>query len=163
MQSDEERIEVFKIAHETMRYEGALLWQIFGAFLLIHTVFAGFLAQSEITASSLEFRPGPFFGAVIGLSLCIPWWASYSRNAAHYRYHLARLRELEPEGWHLYGGDGHAFSSGRRVTVFGETHELGWFAQRVRSGRMVPPVILVFCFVYAVILIATGPWWNGAS
>jgi hypothetical protein len=157
----EEKQELFKTALETMRYEGALLWQIFNAFLLIHTVFVGFLVQKEIAFSSLTFRPGVFLGSIVGLTLCVPWWASYARNVAHYRYHLAKVRELEPSGWHLYGGDGKAFSSGSHVIVSGEPHTLGRFANRVRSGRMVPPVIMTFCIVYTVILIVTGPWWIG--
>lgn len=148
----------YRVALETMRYEGNLLWQIFVAFLIIHTVFISFLFQSLLVLSAYGFYPGRFFAAVGGLALCVPWCASYSRNAAHYRYHLAKVRLAEQEGWHLYSGCGREFSAGKRVQVGSEVHQLGWLACRVKSGRMIPPVIVTFVVFYCVILLYTGLW-----
>lgn len=152
-------LDEFRIALETMRYEGGLLWQIFAAFLLIHTVFASFLLQTVLVRELIDFYPSTFIASIVGLILCIPWWASYSRNAAHYRYHLARVRELEPDGWNLYRGLGQDFSAGKKVKVGYEYYKLSWLAQKVKSGRMIPPVIATFTTIYFAIMIFNGPWW----
>jgi hypothetical protein len=156
--STNERFETYKIALETTRYEGQLLWQIFSVFLAIHTLFSGFLLNAALTDSPLSFSPRIFVACLIGLALCWPWLASYSRNVAHYRYHLAHARVLEPEGWDLYGGAGRDFSMGKAVKVGFGSYRLGWSARRVRSGRMIPPVILIFVIFYLTLLFYSGPW-----
>jgi hypothetical protein len=152
--------DVFKVALETMRYEGTLLWQIFNAFLLIHSVMTAFLFQSVFAMQEAKWVTVTCLAATGGLALCVPWWASYLRNAAHYRYHLARARVLEPPEWHIYGGLGRDFSCGKKVTIDKETYHLPWLARRVRSGRMMPPVILLFTIVYISIIGYSGPWWR---
>ncbi len=141
-----------------MRYEGTLLWQIFVAFLIIHTVFISFLFQSLLELHVSGVYRGRLLASIGGLALCIPWCASYSRNAAHYRYHLARVRALEHDGWDLYGGRGRAFSAGERVSVGANHHQLSWLAKRVKSGRMIPPVIGTFVIFYLSVIFYTGVW-----
>lgn len=148
--------DIYRIALETMRYEGQLLWQIFVAFLVIHTVFVSFLFQSLTDIKSIGLYPGRFFASLGGLTLCLPWIASYLRNVAHYRYHLARARLLENKGWHLYGDSGRDFSYGEKVKVGDEYHQLGWLARHVQSGRMIPPVIAVFVIFYMAVISYTG-------
>ena len=149
----------FHVALATVRYEGNLLWHIFSVFLIIHSVFATMLIQLILGKEAFDSYPGLLLSSVGGLALCIPWWATYSRNAAHYRYHLAHARELEPEGWNLYGGSGRDFSSGKRVKVGDEVHHLTPFAQKVKSGRMVPPVIMTFTVLYLIVIVYCAYQW----
>lgn len=154
------RFEMYKIALETMRYEGLLLWQIFAVFLAIQALFSGFLLQAVVNSQLLVYNPKIWSAGFIGLFLCMPWYASYSRNAYHYRYHLARVRSLEPAGWHLYADEGQVFSAGKGVLVRGQLHKLRWYARLVRSGRMIPPVIILFMISYAIVILCSGPWWR---
>lgn len=154
--SDKNRMdqtERYNAALAAARYEGGLLWQIFSVFLLIHTVNVGFIFQgvSAPPEASLNYRIE--VACILGLLLCLLWTATYLRNSAHYKFYLARARETEPLEWNLYGGSGRIFSEGGTVEVGSQRHKLPAIANYVRSGRMIPPVIVVFIVVYVLALV----------
>jgi hypothetical protein len=149
-------MELYNAALSAARYEGTLLWQIFSVFLIIHTAIVGFVMQGIDAHMGVckDFRI--LIASLAGISLCLLWAATYSRNAAHYRYYLARARENEPPDWHLYGGSGKDFSHGKPIKLGANAAELSRPARWVKSGRMIPPVICVFLSVYIIGLIASS-------
>ena len=75
-----------------IQYYVQLFWLIFGAFLLAETVLLGAIASVA--------KDGPnafvFGGAILGLLLILPWWASFRYNHALYTLRVHEARSLEP-------------------------------------------------------------------
>jgi hypothetical protein len=117
----------YSVAVEQVRFEGHLLWQIFGAFLLAQTVFLAFLLPA-FSQEVLHSRPSVFISAFVGLLLCVPWFATYRRSSDYYCFRMAQARELEPEGWNILRGDGVAFSDGKLVLVGDKPYRVHWVA-----------------------------------
>lgn len=150
----------YQSALEHVRYEGQLLWQIFGSFLLAHTVFLAFLLHSALGSEQIVgYRPGPFFAALAGLLLCIPWAASYLRSSAYYLFRMAQAKEAEPPNWDIIKGTGEKFASGEEVKVGGRTYRIGWLARILRTKISVPLLIFFFVIIYLTLFILNGPWW----
>lgn len=145
---------------EHVRYEGQLLWQIFGSFLLAHTVFLAFLLHSALGSEQIVgYHPGPFFAALAGLLLCVPWAASYLRSSAYYIFRMAQAKEAEPPNWDIIRRTGEKFAAGKKVTVGRKTYRIGWLARVLRTKRSVPLLIVVFVMIYLTLFILNGPWW----
>ena len=150
----------YQSALEQVRYEGQLLWQIFGSFLLAHTVFLAFLLQSALGREQIVgYHLGAFFAALVGLLLCIPWAASYFRSSAYYIFRMAQAKEAEPSDWNLIKGDGEKFAAGYKVTIGKESYRVGWLARVLRTQRSVPLLIVFFVMVYLSTFVLNGPWW----
>jgi len=160
MNNDSDSIREYLTALEHVRYEGQLLWQIFGAFLVAHTVFLAFLLQATFGGEQVvQYRLGTFIGGFIGFLLCIPWMASYFRSSAYYIFRMLQAREKEPSEWNLIKGKGEDFSAGKCVTVSDETCQVPWIARLLPTKRSVPLLIIVFAVVYATVVIVSGPCW----
>ena len=144
-------------ALEQVRYEGQLLWQIFGAFLLAHTVFLAFLFQSAFTAPS-GFQPSVFFPGLLGAVLCFPWFATYTRSSDYYIFRMAQARALEPDGWNIIRGQGENFSAGQSVVVAEKCYRVSWVGRVLRTKRSVPMLVLSFLGAYVVLVVWRGPW-----
>lgn len=113
--------DLYEIAIQQVWYEGQLLWQRFGAFLLPHTIFLAFVLNSAATRQLASYAPGVFWPSVVGLLLCVPWLAVYVRSSAYYVLRIAQARAVEPPGWQLLGGAAQDFSGGRSVSIGGES------------------------------------------
>jgi hypothetical protein len=154
-------VDLYAAALEQTRYEGQLMWQIFGAFLLPHTVFLAFLLQTAFGSGQINsYRPGVFFASIVGGLLCIPWAASYSRNSDYYTFRMAQAREAEPMNWNLLKGQGEQFSAGEKVRIADKTYRVNWLSRVLRTKRSVPLLISFFVIVYLGILVLNGPWWK---
>ncbi|MFB0544256.1 MAG: hypothetical protein ACETVN_00965 [Asgard group archaeon] len=150
----------YEFAHEHVRYEGQLMWQIFGSFLLPHTVFLAFLLPSALGRGDIVgYHLGSFCTAAVGLLLCIPWFASYRRSSDYYEFRMAQAKEAEPSGWHLLKGDAEKFAEGKPVIIEGKRYRVRWVARKLRTARSVPVVIVVFVIIYLGLFILRGPWW----
>ena len=149
----------YRIALQWVQYEGGLLWQIFGAFLLPHTIFLAFLLQAVLGADLPADQPGCFWPSVIGLVLCIPWWAAYNRNSAYYKFRLAQAKDTEPEGWELLNGPVERFADGHEVTVGGGTLRHKGISRLLNTRRSVTLMIAIFAVVYFGIAILSSSYW----
>lgn len=149
--------ERYRTALEQVRYEGQLLWQIFGAFLLAQTVFLAFLLQTAF--SKHGYQPAVFFPGLLGLFLCLPWLASYLRSSDYYVFRMAQAKEVEPEGWNIIRGAGERFSGGNPVEVGGKSYRVNWLGRALRTKRSVPALVLAFALAYAGLIVKCGPWW----
>lgn len=142
-----------------VRYEGQLLWQRFGAFLLPHSVFLAFVLNSASAGQIGHYSFRTFWSSVVGFLLCVPWLAVYMRSSAYYSFRIAQAREIEPAGWHLFGGKARDFSAGKNVTVSSENRRMPWLARRLRTEQAGWSMIFVFFLVYLAVVVASGPWW----
>ena len=133
---DEDKIlQKYQIAIETMRYEGQLLWQIFNAFLLAHTVFMAFLLQAAFNLQAGSHNIGSFIAGVIGILLCIPWMATYQRSSEYYIFRMIQAREAEPDGWGFLKDKSEDFSAGKAVQIGNSTYRVNWLARVLRTKR----------------------------
>lgn len=149
----------YNAALEHVRYEGQLLWQIFGAFLLAHTIFLAFLLPSAAESARWHSAPAVFWPCVVGLTLCVPWFATYFRSSAYYMFRMAQAAAAEPSGWNLLKGDGQRFSDGEEVVMIGEKpYRPNWIARHLRTRRSVPMMIWAFVVLYGFLAISSGPW-----
>jgi len=148
----------YQFALEYARHEGELFWQIFGAFLLIHTVFLAFLLRSVLGSSQIAYHPGAFLTALIGILLCIPWGGLCLRRGKYYFFYMAKAKEAEPSGWNLLNGDRDKFDAGCKVIIQNKPYQLGQLARMLRAKRSMPTIIAFFFGVYLFILIANNPW-----
>lgn len=145
-------------ALEQVRYEGQLLWQIFGAFLLAHTVFLAFLLQSSFNTAVPGFQSAVFYPALLGALLCLPWYAAYSRSSDYYIFRMTQARSLEPAGWNLIQGQGVQFSAGNAVDIGGQSYRVNWLGRVLRTKRSVPLLLLSFLGAYLALVVWRGPW-----
>jgi hypothetical protein len=157
--TDDPQRERYEAALQVVVYEGQLLWTVFGAFLLAHTVFLAVLLQGVGDARLPSNISGGFWPAVIGLFLCIPWITAYLYRSKWYNFRMAQARDAEPDGWNLVAGVAKEFADGHEVRIAGE-----WFQQRglpraLRTKQSAPLLVAVFAIGYITVLIVTGPWW----
>jgi hypothetical protein len=157
--SDQTTRDRYAHALEQVRYEGQLLWQIFGAFLLAHTVFLAFLLQIAFSNHGTGYQPAVFFPGLLGFFLCLPWFASYSRSSDYYLFRMAQAKNAEPEDWNIIRGIGERFSEGSSVEIDGRSYRVNWLGRVLRTKRSVPALILAFTLVYAGLVVCRGPWW----
>jgi hypothetical protein len=145
-------------ALEQVRYEGQLLWQIFGAFLLAHTVFMAFLLQSAFNSETPGYQPAVFFPGLVGALLCLPWFAAYTRSSDYYIFRMAQAKAVEPKGWNLVAGQGEEFSDGKPVNVDSKTYRVNPLGRILRTKRSVPLLIIIFLATYLALVVWRGPW-----
>ena len=148
-------------ALELVKAAGSLLWQVFGAFLLAHTVLLAVSLGTALDGGKLvDWRLGAFSAGLLGLLLCLPWWASYRRRSAYYILRMAQAREKEPIGWDLLDGIGKRFSEGEPVMVAGECHQIKGTANWLRTKRGGPSLVIAFALAYVFVIVVSGPWWS---
>lgn len=147
----------FAHALEQVRYEGQLLWQIFGAFLLAHTVFLAFILQSAFSLPD-GYQAAVFFPGILGAILCLPWFAAYSRSSDYYIFRMAQAKALEPDGGNLIKGQGEQFSAGHAVVIDGKPYRVNWLGRALRTKRSVPLLVFSFLAAYGALVVWRGPW-----
>ena len=157
--SSEKNLEKFKCLLEYFKYEELLSWQIFGAFLLAHTVFLAFILSAGFREKELlGWDPGIFITAVVGFLLCVAWWASYRRSSAYVLLRRAQTREEEPSDLNLIGGEAEGYSEGNSMIVGGTRYEIeGWLARRLKTRHGMAFVIIVFFVVYLFVIVSRSP------
>jgi L-amino acid N-acyltransferase YncA len=72
MNKDEKEIEKYKIAIDLLKYEGEMLWQIMSAYMIVNTVFLGFISQAAFKDNrdyTLHYDPICFLAGIFGLLL----------------------------------------------------------------------------------------------
>ena len=155
-----EALNKFQAALQLLQYEQQLLWLIFGGFLLPQTVLLGFLLDSTLSAvPNYGWHIGRFIIALLGLIICVPWFAAYKRNAAYYFFRMSQAKAAEPKEWHLLRDEGENFADGHEVTINGEMHQLPCLSRIIRTRWAIPMLMWLFPVIYIVLVIMNGPWW----
>jgi hypothetical protein len=169
-------LQKYQAALQLLQYEQQILWLIFGAFLLPHTVLVGFLLDSFLGGrAEAAWHLGRFSVAVLGLLVSIPWFAAYGRNAAYYFFRMSQAKAAEPDNWHLLKVDGESFADGdqvtievrhkvtidgkEQVTIDGKKHQIPCFSRFFRTRWAIPVLMLFFPVIYLGLAILNGPWW----
>ena len=161
--TDGEKCSKYQVAIQLLQYDQQILWLIFGAFLLPQTVLLGFLLDSTLSAGPVAvWHVGRFIAAVLGLLVCVPWFAAYKRNAAYYFFRMSQAKAAEPDGWHLLREEGEKFADGHEVVVDGKAHQLPCLSRVLRTRWAILMLMSLFPIIYVALVILTGPWWPSA-
>jgi len=157
MEKGELIIEKYKICLEMTRYEGDLLWKIFGNFLLANTVFIAFIVSNLFNKPLFTYRLEIFIFGIIGFIFSILWMSTYLRNSKFYIFRMLQAREAEPDGRNIINGNGINFSKGSSVIVSDEKIKINWLGRIFRTKRSIPIFIFLFVAIY-ISSILCGPW-----
>jgi hypothetical protein len=154
-----EDLNKFQAALQLLQYEQQILWLIFGAFLLPQTVLLGFLLDSALKADPNHlWHVGRFIIALLGLLICVPWFAAYKRNAAYYFFRMSQAKAAEPTEWYLLREEGENFADGHEVKINGEPHQLPCLSRAIRTRSAIPMLMLLFPIIYIVLMLLNVPW-----
>ena len=151
--------EEYDRALSLMQYHIQLLWQEFGAFLLVETVLIGFLGTSlaqEITSTPNSLLA--FGGATLGLLLCLPWWSTYWHNYKYYELRIVQARRHEITLGISLLTEGKNLSSGEGVKIDGITIRHPFSARLLPPRRAMPGLIILFGFAFLALIAITWPW-----
>lgn len=145
------KLQKYKCFLEQLRYDGGLLWRIFGAYLLPHTVFLAFLLSVGFKGEEfIAWNPGVLIAAIFGCCFCVIWWWSCSRALALYDYSYIRTKRVEPPNWGLIKGEREEFKKGRWAWM-------KWH-HKLRARHTVTMIIVTFFAMYFIIAIIQGLW-----
>lgn len=153
------KLQLYLTAIEEIRHEGDLLWQQFGSFLLVQSVFLAFLLQSTLGENLLiQTNLGSMVSAIIGFLLCIPWYGTFSRTKKFYRFRIAQAKEAEPPNWRFLSERGKNYSEGKEVKIGEQIFKMKWFERKLKPTNSAKIVIFFFAIIYLSILVVSGPW-----
>ena len=152
MEDQEIQFERYKIAVEQVRYEGKLGWDNFRTFLIVHTIFIGFLAK-DVFERQDTYSVDSLFTSIIGILLCIPWFATKIRNDSYYEFRMAQARELEPDAWSYFKGKGQEFSAGKYVKIQDKSYQIPKLGRVITKPLATEIIIWTFLVVYILIAI----------
>ena len=155
-QSSEEEVEKYKCFLELWRYDGGLLWRIFGAYLLPHTVLLAFLLSIGFGDRGLTgWNPWTFTAAILGIWFCIIWMISCSRAIALSDLTGTEAKKREPSSWSLLKGPRDEFMEGTYC-------KMKWY-HKLRVRKSVLMIIVTFLTMYSLLAILSGPWMQQGS
>lgn len=154
MEDQQIQLERYKIAVEKVRYEGKLGWDNFRTFLIAHSIFIGFLLKDVFESQDI-YSIESFCVSLIGIWLCIAWWATKKRNHVYYIFRMAQARELEPDGWNYFKEKGQKFSDGKSVEIQGECYQISKLGQKLRKPAATMSILGIFFIVYLCIAIVS--------
>ncbi len=144
-----EDLEKYRFAFDMHRCTWNDMWEVFGWFLLAHTVFLAFLLRTVAERQSYAcFSLDSFVTGFVGLVLCIPWLATNSRCRQYADFRFKEAKSLEPSGWGMLKERGEEFSKSGISGV-------GRIMPTRYAGRA---VIVTFLVVYLAAVAFSGPW-----
>jgi len=159
MDKEEKQLQLYLTAIEEVRHEANLLWQEFGSFLLVQSVFLAFLLQSTLGESLIiQTNLGSTMSAIIGFTLCFPWYGTFIRTKKFYKFRIAQAKEAEPPSWRFLADRGKNFSEGKEVKIGDQTFKMKWFERKLKPTNSAKIVIVFFAIIYIFIFIVSGPW-----
>jgi hypothetical protein len=146
-----------------VQYEGNLLWTVLGAFLVAEAVLLGLLGSSMADVSGegalCRWDPLVFVGGILGLLVCVPWWACYHRNSTYYEFRMAQARRLEDDLSYDILSSGKKLSEGHWVPMDGRCYRMPWMSRTLRTRRSGRALIVLFGVAFAALIVVSGPWW----
>jgi hypothetical protein len=158
--TDEALIEKkYDRAISLMQYQTELLWKEFEAFLLAETVLIGFLGNALIKEDAIIGKnPLVYWGAILGLIICIPWLSTFLHTYEFYNFRMAQAKRHEEElGFELLS-EGKKLSSGDEVVIDFKRFRLAWLARFLPPRCAVGLLISLFGIAFSMLLILTRPW-----
>lgn len=145
--------EEYMAAISLMQFETQLYWVLTGVFMLPLTVLLGFIGQTLIE-DLCSIRSWPIrAGAILGVALCVLWFAALARSASFQEFRIAqaRVRErylkygLMSEGWYL------AVSGS--IEYDGQTFKIPRVAQLLRMKTTIRVLALIFGATFGAVLL----------
>ncbi len=149
IKNDNDPQKQYDRAISLVEYYVQVTWLVFGAFLLTETILlAAIVSISDKCGTHEKWVLG---GALLGLILSYPWWASFRYNHALYLLHLTEAENCEPEnGCFFTNGkaliNGKSFSGPRKEKI-----KIPWAARLVSPSMSVNLLIIIFAMVFILI------------
>lgn len=137
----------YSAALQLMQYQLQVLWAIFGIFLLAETVLLSAVAQ-VFTQGHQELV---LAGAVVGLLLVFPWWATFQYARYFYLLRIQQAKELEPK-IARYLTEGHDLAEGKPVRGV----KLPWLVRTMRPQHAGWFLMTLFALAFAGIAWLSG-------
>ena len=133
-----------------MQYHAQLSWLVFGPFLLTETVLLAAIAAMMKTGPDPSFL---FGGAVLGLALILPWWASFRQNHQYYLLRMEQAKEFENAPGNFLA-EGKALYDGKRVHGL----RMPWLSRVLPPGWGVACLVIAFAVAFLATAVANAPW-----
>ena len=150
----------YKILIDLYKYEGQISWQIFGIFLIAHTVFISFLMNSVFNDEKLFFSNiGDFISRIIGMLLCVLWLACRQRNAGYHMLRLNQAKFLEDEKLKIFKGESDELAQGNQININNTPIKIEFPGNYIKTKISARIVIGIFFLFYLFIFIIRGPWF----
>ena len=162
MDEQEKDLERYKTAIDLLKYEGEMLWQINTAFMLVHTIFLGFIAQAGMPKDCKfdDCNLILIIGGILGLALIIPWYGTFLRNSNYYHFRMAQAKHNEPKNFNLLTPDGKCFADGEKVKIDGDYYQLGPLSVWMKNKCALNWIIIVFTIIYLILITSGFPLCN---
>lgn len=136
-----------------IQYYVQLTWLVFGAFLLAETVL--------LTAIGSLLGSGDhalaFAGALFGLLLVLPWWASFKYNHSLYKLRVYEARALETVVAEFFTRGNTLLTTGRVVVAEFPEIRMPRLARILAPRRSVSLLIALFALAFASLAIHSWP------
>jgi hypothetical protein len=149
----------FENAITLMQYHADLLWNQFNAFLLSETVLIGFIGAVLSKESQFpQKNPIAFGGAILGLIICIPWFATFKYN---YTYHLLRVFQAKRAESKMNSElffEGEKISNGNEVTIQNQKIQMKCISLILKPRHAFPMLILFFLISFILIIVFSYPF-----
>ena len=150
----------YKILIDLYKYEGQISWQIFGIFLIAHTVFISFLMNSVFNDEKLFFSNiDDFISSIIGILLSIFWLSCRQRNAGYHMLRLHQAKALEDDNLTIFKGDSDELAQSNRVIIDNTSIKIEFPGNKIKTKTSARFVIWIFFIFYLFIFISRGPWF----
>lgn len=149
--------ERFKHAIQQARWEMDLLWRIHATFLVPLIFLLGFSLQAAVSGqTSPDARWLVVIALLLGVFLCVPWYAISQRSQSYYDFRIAQARDSEPDDWNLIAGDGQKFSRGEAIRIGDTDYQTDLLGRRVFLLRSRNASRILVGFVLAMYLVGIG-------
>lgn len=157
---NDNNLEAYKTAIDLFKFEGSLCWQIFGIYLIVHTIIISFLFELIRKYSTiLNFNIFLFSAGLIGFFITILWVACYQRNSGYHKLRLFQAKKFEPEDFKILNGEAVDFAKTGISKIYGEYVKMEYFGKKIRTKLAIRLLFDLVGAFYIFIIIAYGPWF----
>lgn len=159
IEQEQKQAQAYSHALDLLKYEGEMLWQILGTYMVVNTLLIGFIGQAIITNPNFSTNGSwpCVFGGFFGLAMVIPWYGTFLRNSKYYRFRMDQARKLEDLQFPLLNGDGHLFAENNKVPGIEKPHHLHHISAWMRNKRAADILILSFVIIYFLAIVYCWP------
>lgn len=124
-----------------------LFWLVFGAFLVTETVLLGGIASLAKDGVNLW----AFFGAILGLGVCILWWGTFQYNHAFYKLRIEEAKQFEPTQGNFFLNGSDLINKKKPLKVI-----IPWHGLQPKAA--ISFLIIMFAIAFLSIAIANNCW-----
>lgn len=141
-----------------MQYATQLLSQQFGVFMVAETVIVGFLGNALRDGNKLVLGENSwvFWGAIIGLIICVFWYSTFVYNHTFYLLRMAQAKRHEENlGFRLFA-EGNVLNKEKKLKIDGSPISYKLF-RWLQPYPAMKSLIFLFTGLFIFLIIFTRP------